>query len=95
MATADFSQRNLTGIQATGLQGVKLANDDFIFAWINDGYQKMVLTTNQGQTIRDGWVRSTWMNSSTWSLDPSGPNFYSISNFQGTKSGKGNFYHLT
>ena len=88
-ATADFSQKNLNDIQAHRLPGILLANGNFIFKWIDGGYWKMVLTTNDGNTIKDGYVRpdsSNWQDSSTWNTSE-GPGFYSISNFKiSTKS---------
>ena len=68
-ASADFSQANLPGIQAKGLKGHLLEDNTFIFVWVNGGYRKMVQTSNQGATIKTGYITSSspsWRNSSTW-----------------------------
>jgi len=80
-ATADFSQGNLPGVRAHGVQGHMLENGNFIFYWINGPYRKMVLTTNDGRQIKSGWVKkddSSWTDISKWQ-----PYGYSISNFKG------------
>ena len=62
-----------------------MENGNFIFVWRNGGYWKMVLTTNKGETMKDGWVRNpgtSWKDTSKWTINkPAG--FYSISNFKG------------
>ena len=53
-ATGDFRQKNLGGIQASGVEGYLLADWSFIFTWW-DGYRKMVLTDNKGFFMKAGY----------------------------------------
>ena len=80
-AKADFSQKNLNGIQAKRTKGHILGDGSFIFSWINDGKRKMVLVSKYGQTMEDGFVEessTTWTKSDTWK-NTNG--LYRISNF--------------
>jgi len=88
-ATADIYQQGQNGIQSQQIPGYMLHDHTFIFTWINDGFWKMVHTTNQGVTIKDGYLSNpgtTWKNTTSWTNV--NPHFYYISNFQG--SGKSN-----
>ena len=100
-ATADFSQRDLKGVQAKRTKGHILGDGSFIFSWINDVHRKMVLVSKYGQTMQDGHVdvsSSTWTNPKTWTTKSKG--FYSVSNFV-PRQGKWNlrmmvcFFELT
>ena len=81
-ASADFHQANLNG--TSEVEGHLLNDGDFIFVWVNDGFRKMVLTTNKGITIKAGYLRTSspesWSNPSTWIDNGS---FYTIKNFRG------------
>ena len=90
-ATADFSQTNRNGIQARNVIGHRLDNGNFIFSWIDGVYRKMVLTQNDGTTIKAGYLGrsdSTWKNRSKWQSTG-----YSISNFVG-KQGQGILFFI-
>jgi len=90
-AHADFSQSNLNGIQAKNVEGVLLPDGNFIFVWRNEGYKKMVLTDNQGDILKAGYVRDAvpgWDNPATWT--PSGVEGrwgYTVTNFNGVAKG--------
>ena len=83
-ATADFSQDNINGIQANGVEGKLLGNNNFIFFWDDGNFRKMVLTDNKGTLLSGGYVYrqlkppSTWKDHTTWASGG-----YSISNFKG------------
>ncbi len=84
-ATADFSQSNVGGVQSQGVSGELLNNGNFIFMWRDDGYFKMVLTSNSGNKIKDGYVYApgrTWKDPNTWETARLRPNTYSITNFR-------------
>ena len=55
----------------------------FIFAWIDGGTRKMVLTTNKGKPIKAGYLGESlesWKDPSTW--NDAGV-AYTIKNFEG------------
>merc|ERR1711962_935850 len=86
-AYASFRQANLKGLQARRVNGYRLSNGNFMFRWINGGYFKMVLTTNTGRYIKDGYVKSpgkTWKNPATWTNHS--PKFYTIVGFHGIRA---------
>jgi len=91
-AHADFSQSNLNGIQAKNVEGVRLPDGNFIFVWRDEGYKKMVLTDNQGDILKAGYVRDAvpgWDNPATWT--PSGVDGrwgYTVTNFNGVAKGE-------
>ena len=80
-ATADFSQGNMGGIQASGVSGILLSDGNFVFFWIDGGYRKMVLTRNDGETLQAGYLDSSsnnWRDPFDWIHAD-----YTISNFKG------------
>lgn len=81
-ATADFSQVDLSGIQAYGV-GADYVNSHFVFSWVDGQYRKMVRTTTDGETVQVGYVNRysyDWEDFSTWT---SNPGYYEISTFVG------------
>lgn len=92
-AHADFSQSNLNGIQAKNVEGVRLPDGNFIFVWKDEGFKKLVLTDNQGDVLKAGYVRDAapgWENPATWT--PSGVEGrwgYTVTNFNGSANGTG------
>ena len=88
-AFADFNQKDPAGILQKGISGEPLENGDFIFYTRDDGKWKMVLTTNQGEPIKDGYVMepgTNWKDPSTWTNRE--PGDYFITNFNGRKRGE-------
>ena len=86
MATADFSQLALAGVQSKSRIGFKLHNGDFIFFWDNTNYRKMVLTKNNGSVVQDGYMdlpAEGWRDTSVW-MKGGG---YTILNFGGYTGG--------
>ena len=76
------------------MKGFKLCNGNFIFAFNYDfhgtKWHKMVLTTNSGKFIQDGYVntpKKDWKDPKQWTNVYK--KFYDISNFHGI--GKGMF----
>ena len=87
MATSDFSQKDVTGVQYPSRLGFLLDNGNFIFYWDNLDQRKMILTGNNGEQLRGGYLpltAKTWQDTETWK-ETSG---YTISNFRGYKGGK-------
>ena len=83
-AYASFRQANFKKNVAQRVNGYRLANGNFIFLWKNAPYFKMVLTTNTGKYIKDGYVKfpgKTWKNPATWTNHS--PKFYTIVGFHG------------
>ena len=81
-ATADFNEKNI-GVQSKRINGRVLNTGQIIFSWLDGSDRKMVLTSNTGQPIKDGYLEAssnTWVNPDTWKSKDSGS--YSISNFQ-------------
>ena len=93
-AFANFHQANLKGLQARRVKGYRLSNGNFIFVWKNGGLWKMVLTSNTGRFIKDGYVKNpgkTWKNPKTWTTHK--PKFYTIHGFHGIRPGTPLFKH--
>ena len=81
-ATADFNQRNLAGVRAYRVEGELLDNGNFIFSWIDGSWRKMVLTSNTGTAIKDGYVSKDATNYKDTTSWKSGPGYY-LTNFKG------------
>ena len=89
-ATADFSQSNIGGVQAQGINGHPLENGNFIFIWRDGATWKMLLTKNDGTTIKDGYVvdpGTNWNKPNSWSVTRLRPTYYSLNNFKGSYQG--------
>ena len=90
-ATADLSEKNI-GLRGRKIKGHILTNGQIIFTWSDGTDRKMVLTSNYGQTIKDGYLEmdsdKSWTDPDNWKSKDSGT--YSITNFQprqGIKNG--------
>ena len=86
MATADFSQMALGGIQYPSRFGFRVSNGGFIFFWDDTKYRKMCLTKNDGTLVKGGFLNQpadNWKNPSAWTPDVG----YTVSNFRGYKGG--------
>ena len=82
-ATADLSEKNI-GLRGRKIKGHILTNGQIIFTWSDGTDRKMVLTSNYGQTIKDGYLKldsdKSWTDPDNWKSKDSGT--YSITNFQ-------------
>ena len=81
-AIADFSLRSPDTIRATQLYGYRTRADNFIFHWDDPPYRKLVLTTNDGGYIHDGYLylpATTWTDINTWKWAA----IYTMKNFKG------------
>ena len=81
-ATANIIEKN-AGIISRRTKGHILDNGDIVFSAVNQGVRKMVLTSNHGATIKDGYLpegESTWNQPDSWKSDTKG--IYSLSNVQ-------------
>ena len=90
MATADFSQEDIQGVQYSSRFAYFLDNGNFIFYWDNQGQRKMILVGNNGEQLRGGYLplpAKKWQDTESWK-DTNG---YVISNFRGYK---GRNYHV-
>eukprot|EP00930_Biecheleria_cincta_P045143 TRINITY_DN3111_c0_g1_i1.p1 TRINITY_DN3111_c0_g1~~TRINITY_DN3111_c0_g1_i1.p1 ORF type:complete len:1416 (+),score=225.02 TRINITY_DN3111_c0_g1_i1:104-4351(+) len=78
---ADFSQINIADVQAQGVIGTVISSG-IIFAWVDDGFRKMVHTNSAGVSQKAGYVSadsSSWTDPSTWTDNPG---YYTLSNVQ-------------
>ena len=96
MATADFSQTNMNGLQSSSRLGFRLENGSFIFFWDHtmkfNGKElttrKMVMTDNKGGQLRTGFLHYpaiNWKVPSSWSNE--GSTNYEVLNFRGYTGG--------
>ena len=82
-ATADVHQKDRTQAQSKRVKAHILENGNLIFSWLDGADRKMVLTTNTGNTIKDGHLGAgelEWTNPDSWKIKSVG--FYSIKHFQ-------------
>ena len=80
-AKADIIENKV--VKASRVEGRILDDGNIIFHWIDgEVTRKMVLTSNHGQTIKDGFLpvsESSWVNPDTWKTETKG--LYAISKF--------------
>ena len=82
MATAEFLQPDISGMQRLGF---RLHNGSFIFKW-EDYWRKMVLTGNDGSLSHTGRLNlhaEDWKDVSAWKAGGS----YAVANFRGYAGG--------
>ena len=81
-ATADFWQKDMEGAQEKTDHGHLLDDGNFIFWWLDGPIRKMVLTTNYGKQMQQGYLAAAelWENPETWRTITNA--FYYIENFQ-------------
>ena len=81
-ATADFWQKDMEGAQEKTDHGHLLPDGNFIFWWLDGPIRKMVLTTNYGKQMQQGYLAAAelWENPETWRTITNA--FYYIENFQ-------------
>ena len=82
-AKADFEQQFDQNwvLQSTDVFGVLQGYGDFIFIHDTSIYRKMVLTSNNGDFIKSGFLAlpaTNWTDSSSWGTYP-----YRVTNFTG------------
>ena len=100
-ATADFKQRNLVGVQIYGAKGVRMKNLNFVFSWIDSNLRKMVLTSNDGRLLKNGYMKVSESMEEEWNSfnmqmeskwkDPvnwkeTDLGFYTVTNFRASQS---------
>merc|ERR1711937_850540 len=76
------SKSDIEGVQAKNVKGYKMPDSNFIFSWNDGEYRKMVLASNTGEQIKNGFLpqpAATWKDPNTW--EPVAPSArYTISN---------------
>ena len=65
-ARADFKQRNLEGLQISGAEGERMKNLNFVFSWIDSNLRKMVLTSNDGRLLKNGYMKVSESMEEEW-----------------------------
>ena len=85
-AKAEFNEKKV--LKDRRVDGRILESGNIVFSWEDGENRKMVLTSNYGQPIKDGFLptaESSWTNPDTWKTQTKG--LYTITNFtprQGT-----------
>ena len=85
-AYANFYQKNLHGVRR--VKGFRLRNGNFIFALKSGCLWKLVLTSNNGRFIKNGYVRDgygVWTNPASWRKQAL--EVYTVFNFHGIRGG--------